>query len=177
MIISVEKARELVSFPESWTNERIKMKLLAVEQTIRAYTNNNFQNRDIRIRADIAAGVFMSESLIPFDVDDTVQVSESRFNKGLFTVSELYDTTFVVNEETRDEDDVLVTKIEYPADVVACCVNLLEWEVNNRGKVGIQSETLSRHSVTYFNMDGANQAMGYPVSLLGCLKAYRKARC
>ena len=177
MIISVEQAKRLVNF-NGWTDDKIRMKLLAVEQTIRAYTNNNFQNREVRIQADIADGVFMSESLIPFSAGDTVQISESRFNNGLYTISpEINDTAFMVNEKTRDEENVLVTKIEYPADVVACCVNLLEWEVNNREKVGIQSETLSRHSVTYFNMDGANQAMGYPVSLLGCLKAYRKARC
>lgn len=176
MIISVEKTKDLIVFPDNWTDEKIKMKLLAVEQTIRAYTNNNFQNRDIRIQADIAAGVFMSESLIPFSVDDTVQVSESRFNKGLFTVSaETDDTTFTVNEDTRDEDDVLVTKIEYPADVVNCCVELMEWAVNFAGKVGIKSETLSRHSVTY--EDSATMFMGYPASLLGCLKPYRKARC
>lgn len=176
MIISVEKAKDLVSFPDGWTDEKIKMKLLAVEQTIRAYTNNNFQNRDIRIQACIRAGVFMSESLIPFSVDDTVQISESRFNKGLFTVSaETDDTTFMVNEDTRDEDDVLVTKIEYPADVVNCCVELMEWAVNFAGKVGIKSETLSRHSVTY--EDSATMFMGYPASLLGCLKPYRKVRC
>ena len=176
MIISVEKAKELISF-NGWTDEKIKMKLLAVEQTIRAYTNNNFQDRGFRVQADIAAGVFMSESLTPFEVGDTVQVSETRYNNGLFTVSEAEDTTFMVDEDTRDEENVLVTKVVYPADVVACCVNLLEWEVNNRGKVGIQSETLSRHSVSYFNMDSNNQVMGYPVSLLGCLKPYRKARC
>ena len=177
MIISIEDARALVGFPESWTDEKIRMKLLAVEQTIRAYTNNNFQNRGYRVKADVAGSVFMSETLIPFSVGDTVQISESRLNDGLFTVSEANDTTFMVNEQTRDEVDVLVTKITYPADVVACAVNLLEWEVNNRAKVGVQSETLSRHSVTYFNMDNANNVMGYPGSLLGCLKAYRKARC
>lgn len=175
MIISVDKAKELVTFPDGWTDEKIKMKLLAVEQTIRAYTNNNFQNRDIRVQADIAAGVFMSESLIPFSVDDTVQVSGSKLNKGLFTVAETDDLTFMVNEDTRDEAGLLVTKIEYPADVVNCCVDLMEWAVSFAGKVGIKSETLSRHSVTY--EDSATMFMGYPASLLGCLKAYRKARC
>lgn len=174
MIISVEKAKELVSFP-GWTDEKIRMKLLAVEQTIRAYTNNNFQERGFRIQADIAAGVFMSESLIPFSVGDTVQVSESRLNKGLFTVHTADDQTFMVDEETRDEDSVLVTKVVYPADVVNCCVELMEWAVNYAGKVGIKSETLSRHSVTY--EDSATMFMGYPTSLLGCLKAYRKVRC
>ena len=177
MIISVEKAKSLISFP-NWTDEKIEMKLKAVEQTIRAYTNNNFQDRGCRIEAFIRAGVFLSESLIPFDAEDTVQVSESRYNSGLFTVSAVTgDTTFTVSEDTRDEDDVLITKVVYPADVVACAVNLMEWEVNNRAKVGVQSETLSRHSVTYFNMDGTNNVMGYPASLLGCLKPYRKARC
>ena len=177
MIISIEKAKDLVSFPESWTDDKIKMKLLAVEQTIRAYTNNNFQDRGRRVNVNIADGVLMSDTLIPFSNGDTVQVSESRLNEGLFTVSTVDDQTFTVSDEIRDEDDVLVTKVVYPADVVACAVNLLEWEVSNRAKVGIQSETLSRHSVTYFNMDNANNVMGYPSSLLGCLKAYRKARC
>lgn len=177
MIISVEKAKALIDF-NGWSDEKLKMKLKAVEQTIRAYTNNNFQNRECRIEAFIRGGMFLSDSLVPFNVGDTVQVSESRFNNGLFTVSAVPgDTTFMVDENTRDETHVLVTKIVYPADVIDCCVNLLEWEKRNRAKVGIQSETLSRHSVTYFNQDAGNQIMGYPVSLLGCLKAYRKARC
>ena len=88
MIISVEKIRELVNF-DDWTDAKIEMKLKAIEQTIREYTNNNFQDRDCRIQADIAAGVIKSESLIPFDVGDTIQISESRSNKGLFTVSEI----------------------------------------------------------------------------------------
>lgn len=176
MIISVEKVKELVDL-DGWTDEKIEMKLKSIEQTIRAYTNNNFQDRGFRVRAFLRAGVFMFDALNPFEVGDTVQVSESRFNKGLFTVSEVDDLSFMVNEDTRDEEDVLVTKVTYPADVIDCAVNLLEWEKNTRGKVGIQSETLSRHSVTYFNMDGANSVMGYPVSLLGCLKAYRKVRC
>lgn len=177
MIISVEKAKALISDLNDWSDELIEMKLAAIEQTIRAYTNNNFQDRGYRVRADIRAGVFMSESLIPFSVDDTVQVSESQYNNGLYTVAGDYDLTFTVSEETKDEEGVLVTRVVYPADVITCAVNLLEWEKQNRAKVGIQSETLSRHSVTYFNMGAADQVMGYPASLLGCLKAYKKARC
>lgn len=177
MIISVEKAKALIGDLNGWTDEKIEMKLKAIEQTIRAYTNNNFQNRGYRVLADIRAGVLMSEALIPFDVGDTIQISGSQLNNGLYTVAEANDTAFTVSDDLKDEFGVLVTKIEYPADVIDCCVNLLEWEKSNRKKVGIQSETLSRHSTTYFNMDGANSVMGYPVSLLGCLKAYRKCRC
>lgn len=178
MIISVEKAKALIGDFNGWTDEKIEMKLKAIEQTIRAYTNNNFQDRGYRVQAWIVGNMLMSESLIPFEVGDTVQISETQYNNGLYTVSEVQDMTFTVSDDLREEkNDVLVTKIVYPADVVDCCVNLLEWEKNNRAKVGIQSETLSRRSVTYFNQDSGNQVMGYPVSLLGCLKAYRKARC
>ena len=151
------------------------MKLLAVEQTIRAYTNNNFQDRDCRRTADIIGGLFLVEALTPFDVGDTVQISETALNKGLFVVASADDSTFTVEEGVKDEKDVLVTKIKYPADVVDCCIALMEWSANFAGKVGIRSETLSRHSVTY--EDSTTMFMGYPASLLGCLKPYRKCRC
>ena len=65
---------------------------------------------------------------------------------------------------------------EYPMDVKMGVINMLNWDLQNRDKVGIQSESISRHSVTYFNMDGDNSTMGYPKSLLGFLKPYMRAR-
>lgn len=176
MIISVEEIKNLIDF-KGWSDQKLERKLKAIEQTIRAYTNNNFQDRDCRRTADVVGGSLLVEALTPFEVGDTVQISESKLNKGLFTVNFVDDSTFTVKEPVKDEVEVLVTKVHYPDDVVECCINLLEWEINNRQKVGIQSETLSRHSVTYFNHDAANQVMGYPAILLGCLKAYRKCRC
>ena len=66
--------------------------------------------------------------------------------------------------------------IVYPADVKMGVVNLLKWELESRDKIGVASETISRHSVTYFDMNGDNSIMGYPKSLLGFLKPYMKAR-
>lgn len=176
MIISVDEVKRLIDFG-NWTDERLERKLKAIEQVIRSYTNNNFQVRSYRRTADIVGGLFVVEALTPFSAGDTVQISESELNEGLYTVDYADDSTFRVSENVMDEKDVLVTKIEYPEDVVDCALNLLEWEIKNRSKVGIQSETLSRHSVTYFAQDANNQVMGYPVSLLGALKAYRKCRC
>ena len=175
MIISVEEAKKLIDFKD-WTDAKIERKLKAIEQTIRSYTNNNFQDRDCRRTADIVGSFFTVEALTPFDVGDTVQISNSKLNKGLFTVLSVDDSEFTVEESVKDEQNVLVTKIVYPADVVDCAINMLEWDMKNRGKIGIQSETLSRHSTTYFNMDGDNSLQGYPKSLLGALKPYRKAR-
>ena len=176
MIISVEEAkREIVDFKD-WSDDKIKRKLKAIEQAIRSHTHNNFQDRDCRRTADIVGGSFCVEALTPFAIGDTVQISESGLNKGLFVVQSVDDMSFTVEEDVKDENDVLVTKIKYPEDVIECAFNLLEWELKNRGKVGIQSETLSKHTVTYFNMDGDNSIMGYPKSLMGALKPYMKAR-
>jgi len=64
----------------------------------------------------------------------------------------------------------------YPADVVEGAWKLLDWDINFGNKTGIQSETLSRHSVTYFSQDGENTTKGYPTALMGFLRPYRRAR-
>lgn len=65
---------------------------------------------------------------------------------------------------------------EYPADVKLGAVNLMKWELGNRDKVGVASETISRHSVTYVDQTGDNTAMGYPAALMGFLRPYMRAR-
>lgn len=65
---------------------------------------------------------------------------------------------------------------QYPMDIKMGAVNMIKWELNNRDKVGVASETISRHSVTYFDMNGENSTMGYPKALLGFLKPYKRAR-
>ena len=97
-------------------------------------------------------------------------------NDGLYTVMKIGDGAVQIDSELFSVPYNVVTKVEYPADVQEGVINLLAWEIKNRKKVGIKSETLSRHSVTYFDLDANNQVMGYPVSLLGFLKPYKKAR-
>ena len=164
MIISVEELKQHITTDK--TDQVLEAMLQALELSIRKYTNNNFQNRNKRFRADIVDGSLNSFSYPWLSEGDTVQISESKLNDGLYILSG--------NMGLLDEEDVLVTKVVYPADVIDCCCNLMEWEVNHRGKVGIKSETLSRHSVTY--EDSASMFMGYPAALLGCLKSYRKVR-
>jgi hypothetical protein len=76
----------------------------------------------------------------------------------------------------NDFKRVLTAEGEYPADVKLGAVNLMKWELGNREKVGVASETISRHSVTYVDQTGENTVMGYPVALMGFLRPYRKAR-
>lgn len=172
MIISVEQAKELVDL-NGWADKKIQMKLDAIEEVIRAYTHNNFQKRSVRAVCQIMATKIYGK--IPgLNVGETVQISESCFSDGLHVITAIEDEFIVVEKQLFDESHALVTKVEYPADVVECAVDLLEWTVNYGGKVGIKSETLSRHSVTY--EDSATLFMGYPTGILNGLKLHMKAR-
>ncbi len=99
--------------------------------------------------------------------DETDQVLEAKLQ-----ALELSIQAYTNNNFKRH----LTAEGEYPMDVKMGVVNLMKWELDNRDKVGVASETISRHSVTYFNMDGDNSVMGYPRSLMGFLKPYKRAR-
>lgn len=176
MIMTVAELRQFVTTDEE--DSALEIRLQALELLIRAYTNNNFQNRGIRVEADIRANVFMSESLIPFNEGDTVMISHSDLQDGyLCTVTEVTDdTTFTVNENCADDDAIIVTKVVYPADIKLGAANMLKWQLENGDKVGVSSETISRHSVTYFDLSGDNSTVGFPKAVLGFLKPYRRAR-
>lgn len=174
MIMSVTEFRQFVETDE--TDAVLEARLKALELFVRGYTNNSFQVRGTGRIADVVGGLFMVEALNPYEVGDTLHISGSDKNDGLFTVREANDSTFRVNEKTRDEIDLFVTLVEYPADVKMGVVELLKYDLENREKAGIQSETISRHSVEYHVLTAQNTVQGYPLHLMGFLQRYMKAR-
>lgn len=150
-------------------------KLAVIESAIRKHTNNNFQNRNIRFIADIKNGVIQSSS--PYlKQGDTIEISNG-INKGLYTVSTVSET-ITTDTELFDSEENLITKIEYPLEVIEGAIDLLDWELVQKGKEksGIASETISRHSVSYVQRTGDNTINGYPVELFNFCKEYKKAR-
>lgn len=172
MIITVEELKQQVNCTDA--DEVITIKLEAIEAVIRAYTNNNFQQRSVRF-AGKSEDFRVYGSPQYFTVGDTVQISGSGVNDGLYVVTVVDDTYIEVDKALMSVDCNLVTKINYPADVIQCAVDLFKWKQNMGDKVGVKSETLSRHSVTY--EDSATLFMGYPVGILNGLKLHKKARC
>lgn len=61
---------------------------------------------------------------------------------------------------------------QYPIDVQMGVVGLFKWDEGTGKKIGISSETISRHSVTYESMSAEQFAVCYPKKLLGFLKPY-----
>lgn len=176
MIMTVNELKQFVT--TDVPNNVLEARLQALELLIRAYTNNNFQKRAFRaVAVAVADGnQLLVPGSIPFKAGDTLEITESELNAGLVTVSAVSNGSITVAEELYDESGVVLTKVVYPADVKQGVARMLQWQLDNGDKVGVQSETISRHSVTYFNMDGDNSTMGFPKSLLGFLKPYMKAR-
>ena len=174
MLMSVEEFKTYVD--TDMADVALEARLRALELLIRAHTHNNFQKRGYQARASITGAALEASAPLPFKIGDTIQITESLWDEGLFTVNSVSGATCAVKEELTDEPEVLCIRVEYPMDVKMGAVNMLKWDLENRDKVGVQSETISRHSVTYFNMDGENSSLGYPKSLTGFLKPYMRAR-
>lgn len=67
-------------------------------------------------------------------------------------------------------------EIKWPDDIKMGIVNLLIWEEANRDRLGVSSETLSRHTVSYENLNAQDIINGYPKYLVDFLNPYMRAR-
>lgn len=184
MIMTVEELKTYITTDLS--DAVLEAKLKALELSIRKHTNNNFQQIAFRSLCDIVGGVFNADGSILFREGETVQVSCSGLNEGLYTIKTVDDSTFMVNEEVFPEKNVLVTKVFYPADVKEGAIEIIKWKLKNEEQNGtdkdkkpIQSETLSRHSVTYAQDSTEtviDERFGVPVKYTGFIKENKKAR-
>lgn len=168
MIVSVDTFKLHVN--TSLNDQVLRDKLLALESLIRSYTNNNFQQRNMRTNIKPSSnGTLISAPWIK--PGNTIQISQSQYNDGLYEVDNHGKIATLY-----DEPKAVATKVVYPLDVQMGVINMLKWDIEKRDKVGIASESISRHSVSYFNMDEANTKVGYPSALVSFLKPYIKAR-
>ena len=175
MLISIEELKKIDEF-KNIPDNTLELKIKAIEQTIRQITSNKFQNRLKRIVASSNDNMLNGTSPY-FKIGDTIEIS-AGINTGLYTIKSITDTNIVFNEELLDYQDNLCTKIEYPLDIINGAIELLKWEVSpksTKNKIGIASETISRHSVSYAN-NKDNIKYGYPIELLGFCIPYEKAR-
>ena len=177
MILSVDELKNQVECGEL-TDEKILFRLKSIEEVIRQYTHNNFQNRNVRFVAE-SSGNRLIGSHSYFRVGDTIQISQSMVNDGLYEIQAVSDDYLTIDKDLFERPFNKVTKIEYPADVVQCAIDLFEWKLNFGSKVGVksESETLSRHSESTTYEDSSTLFYGYPVGILKGLAKHMKARC
>ena len=174
MIVDIDTIKD--EFPNIDEKKLIK-KLKAIEKTIRSHTNNNFMNRKYRTYGQIKDGILYMNDYLYFSEKENIEISHT-LNDDVYTIKSINQKEITFLEEPRlfDCQKVMITKVEYPEDVQEGAINMLKWDLGLRNKIGIKSETISRHSITYFDMDANNSVKGYPASLLGFLDDYMNAR-
>ena len=170
MIITVEelkKVSELSSVPD----EQLTVMCEGIEDFIRQYTNNNFIVKNVTFNTPSLNGKLDTVSPL-FKVGDTVLISNSKYNNGVYVINDLDGT---LDKELFDDDNNKVTLVKYPHAIKLGVVKLLQYNAKMDSKVGISSESLSRHSVSYAQPT-SDSIGGYPASMMSFLKPYMKAR-
>ena len=170
MIITVEELKK-VSELSSISDEQLTVMCEGIEDFIRQYTNNNFINKNVTFNTPSLNGKLDTVSPL-FKVGDTVLISNSKYNNGVYVINDLDGT---LDKELFDDDNNKVTLVKYPHAIKLGVVKLLQYNAKMDSKVGISSESLSRHSVSYAQPT-SDSIGGYPASMMSFLKPYMKAR-
>ena len=175
MIITLGDARAI---DDSVTQEDLD----AFEVAFRSLTNNSFQNKHIRFK-DIE---FVGENLIAvkypivgIKTGDTIEVNYSHYNDGLYVVEELTGKQIKVQGKpffVANTSGSMITLVQYPADVKAGLKKILSYNLKMADKIGIKSESISRMSTTYYDVNASETVDGYPAALVSFLKKYEKMR-
>ena len=170
MIITVEELKQ-VSELSNIPDEQLTLMCEGIEDFIRQYTNNNFIVKNVTFNTPSIDGKLETVSPL-IKVGDTVLITKSKYNNGVYVLTANDGT---LDKELLDDDNNKVTLVKYPPAIKLGVVKLLQYNAKMDDKVGISSESLSRHSVSYAQ-PSSDSIGGYPSSLMSFLKPYIKAR-
>ena len=171
MILTLEELK-CVNELSSISDEQLILMCEGIEDFIRQYTNNNFINRNITFNTPSSNGKLDTVSSPFFKVGDTVLISKSTYNDGVYVIEDMGGT---LNKQLFDAENNKVTLVQYPQSIKSGVIKLLQYDTKMVDKMGISSESISRHSVTY--SQPSNDAVnGYPSYLMSFLRPYVKAR-
>ncbi|WP_242387755.1 hypothetical protein [Enterococcus gallinarum] len=173
MIISLEDAKKI--YPDATQED-----LNGIEKSIRMLTNNPFQNRKVRfkqIRFENETTIAVLGDIQGLRAEDTIQVSGSKWNDGLYVVDAIDGQLINLEGNPRlfmgTDPDAFLTKVEYPADILSGVRKLLTYDAKMRDKVGLKSKTVSRMSETYYDQNSGESVNGYPAALMSFINKYK----
>lgn len=182
MLISVDLLRKHIATDKE--DGVLEDLLLALELDIRKRTNNNFQNTNIRFVSN--TDEIKTPMAKYLKIGDTLQVSKSPINNGLYTIESINGEILTLNEPIYDEPLETFTKVVYPFDVQMGAIEMIRWKLKNEdqnynpeAEKQVQSESISRHSVTYAkdtSEEDIDVDFGVPKKYTAFLKKYMKAR-
>ena len=175
MIITLGDARAI---DDSITQEDLD----AFEVAFRSLTNNNFQNKHIRFKDIEFVGenlIAVKDPIVGIRTGDTIEVNYSHYNDGLYVIESIDGKQITVQGTpffVANTGGAMLTLVQYPADVTRGIKKLIAYDKKMASKVGIKSESISRMSTTYYDVNASETVDGYPTAMVSFLKKYEKMR-
>ena len=175
MILSLNEARAI---DDSITQEDLD----ALETSVRELTNNNFQNVHIRFKGIEFVGnnlIAVNDPIVGLKVGDTIEVNYSHYNDGLHVIKSIDGKQITVQGTpffVANTGGSMLTLVKYPADIARGIKKLIAYDKKMASKVGIKSESISRMSITYYDVNASETVDGYPAALVSFLQKYEKMR-
>ena len=175
MIITLGDARAI---DDSITQDDLD----AFEVAFRSLTNNSFQNKHIRFKNIEFVGenlIAVKDPIVGIKTGDTIEVNYSHYNDGLFVIKEIAGKQIKVQGTpffVANTGGSMLTLVQYPADIARGIKKLIAYDKKMASKIGIKSESISRMSITYYDVNASENIDGYPASLLSFLTKYEKMR-
>ena len=156
--------------------------LNAYEEKVRILTNNHFHVPGVRItelEIGLKGVIKLPAEFAGLFKDDTVEISGTRYNDGLYTVAEISAESITLNGERWVPEiakkGVLIL-VKYPDDVLDGVSKLISYRVKMGSKSGLKSKTVARMSETYFDVNATDNVDGFPASMFSFLDKYKKLR-
>ena len=175
MIITLGDARAI---DDSITQEDLD----AFEVAFRSLTNNSFQNKHIRFKDIEFVGenlIAVKDPIVGIKTGDTIEVNYSHYNDGLYVIESIDGKQITVQGTplfVANTGGSMLTLVQYPADIARGIKKLIAYDKKMASKIGIKSESISRMSITYYDVNASENIDGYPASLLSFLTKYEKMR-
>ena len=175
MIITLGDARAI---DDSITQDDLD----ALETSVRELTNNKFQNVHIRFKGIEFVGnnlIAVNDPIVGLKVGDTIEVNYSHYNDGLYVIESIDGKQITVQGTpffVANTGGAMLTLVQYPADVTRGIKKLIAYDKKMASKIGIKSESISRMSITYYDVNASENVDGYPASLVSFLTKYEKMR-
>lgn len=173
MIIPLEEAQKIF-------NVVTQDDLDGLETAIRTLTNNPFQNINIRyynLTFNDDSKITIKDKVIGLRVGETIQISNSTLNDGLFVIEEITGQEITVQGEPQffdlESKEATLTKVEYPNDILLGVKKLLQYDSKMIGKMGLKSKTVSRMSETYYDQNSGETINGYPAAMMSFINKYK----
>lgn len=156
--------------------------LNAYEEKVRILTNNHFHVPGVRIvglNIGLKGVIKKPPEFVGLFVGDTVEISGTRYNDGLFEVSEIDNESITLNGDRWVPENVkngVLVLVRYPDDVLDGVSKLIDYRAKMGSKSGLKSKTVARMSETYFDVNAADNVDGFPASMFSFLNKYKKLR-